>query len=113
MAGGVDAEQTLKTLLFEPDPYRKTGNQFSGSCCWIRLDIRIIRRFPVGRTAAPWQIAHHIKCRLARRFSRTSRFAKRGERVTHVANVAIATAADQIAHRRHPARDQRQFPRTI
>src|SRR6266478_8722527 len=35
----------------------KTGNHFSGSCFQQRLDVPIIRRFPVGRTARPWQIA--------------------------------------------------------
>src|SRR5450755_632286 len=38
---------------------------------------------------------------------------KGGGRAAHVANVAIASATDQIAYRRHPARDQRQFPRAV
>ena len=64
--------------LLEPFPFRWNRNGALDSCFdafslrepgSTSLEnapvMRIIRRFPVGRAATPWHIAHHTNCRLA------------------------------------------------
>ncbi len=68
--------------------------------------------FPVGRAARTWQIAASSKIRSADENSFRAGQSQRGE-ARDVANVHVTGAADQVAHRRHPARHQRQFPRAV
>ena len=68
--------------------------------------------FRVGRAARTWQIAASSKVLSADEKSFRTGQSQRGE-TRHVANIHVTAAADQVAHRRHPARDIRQFPRAV
>ena len=93
MAEGFGAGQSLKQFTSAP---------VSGSIGVFRLVA------PRRRGRLPHQAEY---CRLARSLSAHGQ-SQRGE-VRHVANIHVTAAADQVAHRRHPARDQRQFPRAV
>jgi len=77
-------------------------------------DLYGYQAFSGGRTARPGRLTHHTKCRLAgTAWSFNQPLRQSGGESYPCRTRHVATTADQVAHQRHPARDQRQFPRAV